>query len=93
MKETVPVMTFSKLIETYGVCGINFLKIDTEGHDITILEGMIEYCENHTDVYPKKIKFESNTLVNALLVDEVIEKLERCGYVLEVRGHDTIMNR
>lgn len=75
------------------VSGIYYLKIDTEGHDIVILNKFIDevFEEELFDYLPHKIKFESNSLSNKTEVDNLIQKLKDIGYNLIKRGHDTTM--
>lgn len=43
------------------VCEVDFLKIDTEGHDCIILKCLYDYIKYlPKKFYPKKIQFESN---------------------------------
>ena len=76
----VPVLTFGQLMEKHKVEGIKYLKIDTEGHDPIVLESMISYCDQHPQVYPTRIQFESNELSDAGREKRVIQSLEERGY-------------
>jgi hypothetical protein len=64
-------MTLNKLIKKYNIKSIDYLKIDTEGHDYYILN---EYFKNPT-IYPNTIYFECNHLTKKKLVNELIEKI------------------
>ena len=53
----VRVLSFKKLIETYDIDEIGFLKIDTEGNDHMILDSVID-CLRIKKIKIKKIQFE-----------------------------------
>ena len=89
----VQVITFGMLMEEQGVAGIDYLKVDTEGHDPIVLRSMIEYCDRNPGVYPLRIQFESNGLADKRSEEEMIKALEKRGYSIESRGSDTIMTR
>lgn len=79
------------LLQTYRVDTIDFLKIDTEGHDMVILDNYIDALNEGLSSPAKKIEFESNVLVDEREVDRMISRLGSIGYTLETRGHDTVM--
>lgn len=57
----VELNTIQFILEKYQVHGIDFLKIDTEGSDLGILENLFLYLKDKDSSYfPKKIKFESS---------------------------------
>jgi FkbM family methyltransferase len=90
--EKVKVLNIEELLEKYNVRKINFLKIDTEGHDVVILDGLYDYLlDKSLDFYPKKIQFESNEHTDYKLVTDIIEKYVKIGYKLIVRGYDSIL--
>lgn len=55
--ETIPCMTFSSLCSRYSISHIKNLKIDTEGHDHVILEGVIDSLRKKL-INIDKIKYE-----------------------------------
>ena len=87
----VQVITFGMLMEEQGIASIDYLKVDTEGHDPTVLRSMIEYCDRNPEVYPLRIQFETNGLADKRLEEEIIKALEKRGYSVESRGNDTVM--
>lgn len=81
MKElTVKAITYSNLIKTYQVDRVDFLKIDTEGHDLIILKTVIF----EGSVRPKLIKVE-HAHCNDI---EMKAFLESKGYYVEVEARD-----
>lgn len=90
-EDTVPCMSFSKLVKEYNVASINILKIDTEGHDVTILNSMLDCCSSYPNLYPNALMFESNALTDANDVQVMIQKLQKVGYVFLSGGENTVM--
>lgn len=66
----IEVISVASLIEKYDIESVGLLKIDTEGHDITIMNALLD-----TDLRPDKIIFESNVLTNENDYNKVIERL------------------
>jgi sulfotransferase len=60
----VPTITWNTLISTYGVEGVGYLKIDTEGHDHVILKGYFEACENNPKLLAHTIECEYDKLIS-----------------------------
>jgi hypothetical protein len=66
---------------------VHYLKIDTEGHDIVILEQF--YKDIIDNMYlPHKILFESNYLSNQNMVTHIINMYGNKGYDLISRNSD-----
>jgi FkbM family methyltransferase len=79
--DDVPVVRIKSILDKYEISEIDYLKVDTEGHDCIILNDFLDTV----DILPKKIMFENNVLSSsndvALLIDRLssdynIEKLE-----------------
>lgn len=71
---------------------LKYLQIDTEGHDVVILDGLFNYLKSKESIYyPKKIKFESNEHSDQNKVTEIIFKSVGLGYRLLERGYDTVL--
>lgn len=85
-KSTVPVRRIKSIIDEYNVTLIDFLKIDTEGHDYIILNDFLDTV----DILPKKIQFEANVLSDYSDVDKLIHRLELIGYNTERTNTDVI---
>jgi len=83
----IKVISFRTLINTYNIKDIKLLKIDTEGHDFTIIRDMLK-----TNIRPQKLIFESNSLYSEGEIDSIIKELKSNGYVLVSKNsQNTIM--
>jgi hypothetical protein len=90
--EKVDVITTYKLFYKNRVKKVKYLKIDTEGHDCTILMCLFHYVKNlPKDFYPSKILFESNEHSNPVKVKQIIDLYCSIGYSLQSSGYDTII--
>jgi FkbM family methyltransferase len=69
--DEIEMLTLNKLIKKYNIKSIDYLKIDTEGHDYYILN---EFFKNPS-IYPNTIYFECNNLSNKELVYDMIKKI------------------
>jgi hypothetical protein len=91
-KDEVELISIEELLIENNVGTLELLKIDTEGHDVIILNGLYDYLNKvDIDFFPKKIIFESNAMIPTNLVDNIIEKFINIGYTLINRGEDTIL--
>jgi len=90
---TVSMMSLGSFYDLHQIQGCAFLKIDTEGHDVVILDEFANYLKQKgVAYYPKKIQFESNELTNPEKVSDIICKYISLGYLLESSGYDTVLN-
>lgn len=87
---TVPVLSVTRLFRMYRVGAIDYLKIDTEGHDTVIMNAYLDVVERHPSLRAKKILFESNALSNKAEVSAIVRRLERIGYSIETCRQDTL---
>jgi len=88
----VPVMSLGDFYDLHKIRGCKFLKIDTEGHDVVILDEFANYLKDKSSAYyPKKIEFETNDLSDPDKVSYIIKKFMNIGYNLEFRGNDTTL--
>jgi hypothetical protein len=91
--EKVKVITCYELFYQNKVKKVKYLKIDTEGHDIIILDSLFNYLKYLPSIfYPDKILFETNEHVEKKNVDNIINLYNQIGYIVEKRGYDTIIN-
>lgn len=74
--DRVPVVRIKTLLEKHGITDIDFLKIDTEGHDTIILNDFLDTC----DIRPRKIQFENNVLSDYYAVINLTNRLSELGY-------------
>jgi FkbM family methyltransferase len=52
----VPTITWNTLINSYGIQGIGYLKIDTEGHDHVVLEEYLKACDGNPNLLAHTIR-------------------------------------
>jgi hypothetical protein len=71
-------MCWNTLIDIYDIKNIDFLKIDTEGHDCVIVNNVL----NSNTIFPKKLLFEANTLSDGSVISLTIQKLKTAGYTI-----------
>ena len=57
LQEEVPLKTLDTLVKELGITKIDFIKIDTEGHELAVFKGMQQVL---TSLAPKYIQFEFN---------------------------------
>lgn len=84
-------MTFA-MGRVHNVRSMDLLKVDTEGHDCTIMMSVLDACVQQRDLFPRKIIFETNEHSVATTVDEVTAAFVAHGYSVE-RGYDTVLRR
>jgi hypothetical protein len=90
--DKVEVITTYELFYQNSVRNVKYLKIDTEGHDTTILKTLFFYIKFLPIVfYPNKILFETNENTNSKEVDEIIYLYCSIGYKLQSRGYDSVL--
>ena len=78
------------VMKKYNVTGMYYLKVDTEGHDTTILKCFFNECVDNL-LLPHKLLFESNILTDKKEVEELINMLVERGYDLQYSATDTSM--
>lgn len=89
--DKVKVITIYELFYQNYVRNVKYLKIDTEGHDVTILKTLFCYIKFLPIVfYPNKILFETNE-ISSKEVDEIIHLYSSIGYKLKSRGYDSVL--
>ena len=90
-------ITYGDLSRMLNFHGAEVLVIDAEGYDCHILQSMIDHCNQHGDVWPDVIQFESmghsDCVQGADVEDDMLEKLENLGYIKVGTGNDTQLVR
>lgn len=81
--DKVKCITWESFINLYKVEAIDYLKIDTEGHDGVILEEYLKICNLNPSLWAKEILFEYNVLSDSNFLDLLINKFTLEGY----KGH------
>jgi hypothetical protein len=90
-KELIKVITWDDVIRNYNITYVDFLKLDTEGHDTIILNSILD---SKLNILPNKIFFESNILTEKEEIEKIIIKLEDRGYVvIEHYGDNVLVER
>lgn len=79
----IDVISVRTLIKKYDITSVGYLKIDTEGHDLVIMNALLD-----TDLRPKKILFESNVLINEDEYRQLVDRLK--NYRVNRVNFDTI---
>lgn len=88
-KKTIDVLSWDTLIRSNNIVGVDYLKIDTEGHDSVIIKSILD---STTNILPKKIKFETNILTHNDVIEETINCLKNRGYsVIEKTDENTVV--
>jgi hypothetical protein len=89
VKEKCKVLTYFTLLKELNVKYIDFLKIDTEGHDCDIINNILdELLLNTNYIMPKYILFENNGLTSIEKRTDTICRLHEHGYVHIFTEHD-----
>jgi hypothetical protein len=92
VKEKVEVIPIYELFYKNKIRKLEYLKIDTEGHDNIIMMSLFNYIKSlPNEFYPQKILFESNENSIEKEVNNVINLFCNIGYMLEKRGYDTTL--
>jgi len=86
--DEIELISFDTLIKKYKIESIDFLKIDTEGHDTKIIKSLLSADKL---ILPNKIEFEANILSDKNDIEEVIKMLKRHDYVITKRTESDIV--
>ena len=84
--ESVPCLSFARLLADYDIQNINLLQIDTEGYDVQILMNI-----DFDIIQPSIIHFEhglAEGIMDHKTFDQVSERLRRYGYQILVEPYD-----
>ena len=83
-------LTWNSIVNIYDIKEVEYLKIDTEGHDCVIINNILD----SNILLPKKILFENNILSDKNYVTETLEKLKKYGYsIINQRDFDILVER
>jgi len=89
--DKVPTMSWSTLISKYNIRSVDYLKIDTEGHDHVILKSYFEECNKNPKLFANKILFEYNETSDKVALDSIINSLT--NYEVEYLEQDVLLKR
>jgi len=85
---TVKQISLANFFAKHKIAKIQHLKLDTEGGDCFILDHLIAYLQDKdSDLYPKKITFETNLLTNIALIHSTVNKFVQMGYRVQSRNN------
>ena len=85
-KHTVEVKRIKSVLDKYHIKKINFLKIDTEGHDCIILNDFFDTV----DILPRIIQFENNSLSDINQIKHITDRIIKRGYEMKYSKGDVI---
>jgi FkbM family methyltransferase len=88
--DRIPTVSWKTLVSEYNIKSIDYLKVDTEGHEHVILRGYIDECKKNPKLFAKKIEFEYNETSNRQELDEIISELS--NYNVTYLKEDVILN-
>lgn len=77
--KTVPLMNVDELVEEHQIKSIDFLKIDTEGHDHVIMKGFYNLIKKQS-IQIQKIVFETNEITPEHIIKQTTEQFCNLGY-------------
>lgn len=86
--DEIECLSFRTLIDKYKIDEVDYLKVDAEGHDFIILNDLLK-----TNLRPKKILFEANSLYNESDIQSMVKLLEENNYTMIQRTFDNIIVR
>lgn len=89
-KTKIPQFSMCTFLQMYNVSSCDYLKIDTEGHDVVILSNYIEAIQKQITRPAKRICFEANELTHPVLTEGVVSLLVDLGYEVEKRGEGNL---
>lgn len=89
-RRKVPVLSVAELFRKYRVGSLDYLKVDTEGHDPIIVGAYLDEVERRPALKAKRILFESNALTRRDVLAGITGRLERLGYRVETLRQDTL---
>jgi hypothetical protein len=85
--QPVPVVRLKTLLDKYQVQTIDVLKVDTEGHDVIILNDFLDTLAS-PELLPTRIFYENNGLIPAEDVHTLNVRLLELGYTIVDKQHD-----
>jgi len=92
--DDVDLINIGDFLKNNNIRKIKYLQIDTEGHDINIMNGLYRYIHKLPKEYhPTEIKFETNSNSSTNEVDGVIEKYSRLKYTVVSRNLNTLIRK
>lgn len=87
----VETITWAALVRRARIGSVAYLKIDTEGGESEIIRQVLTLGQQRPDLYPGRIKFETNSNTPPADIEATVCLLGRHGYQIEETGEDTIV--
>lgn len=88
VENTVNQYSVKTLFEMYQTTSINFLKIDTEGHDNIIINNYLDWVET-SKVFAKEVMFEIN-FTSKEQTDNTVQRFINHGYQVVERNNQDV---
>lgn len=91
--QKIPKLSFRTLVKQYDIRSIDYLKIDTEGHDCVIMRDIYRELKNPDTplAKPKKVLFESNILSLKADQESIVKMFESIGYNAQKLEQDILL--
>jgi hypothetical protein len=89
-KTKIPQFSMCSFLRMYNVSSCDYLKIDTEGHDVVILLNYITAIQTNLTKPACRICFEANELTDSVLTEHAITSLTALGYEMEKRDGSNV---
>ena len=91
-QESIQTVTFQELCYRYNIESIDYLKVDTEGHEEFIIPGVLSQIKSGLLI--KEIQFENQEyLGNKKLLDSLALEFVELGYTLTYKDADVVLTR
>jgi glycosyltransferase involved in cell wall biosynthesis len=87
-QDVIEGVSFPSLIDQSNIGSVDYLKVDTEGHDFVILRSMLK-----TSLRPNKVRFEANSLYTEEAILSIISDMSEHGYKIIQRTIDDVVMR
>lgn len=78
--DPVEMLTFSSLCARYSIKSIGRLKIDTEGHEVHILPGVLEMVQHGLVIENIEFEYAFSNPSQHVVLNDVADQLESLGY-------------
>lgn len=87
--DDVKLINIGDFLNNNNIRRIKYLQIDTEGHDINIMNGLYNYISKLSKEYhPDEIKFETNQYSTKYEIDNIINLYNNLNYIVSYRNDD-----
>lgn len=91
--QLVEVLNWIYLVKRYDINKVTHLKIDTEGHDLIIINDIIDSHEKYSTPLPDEIFFETNVLIDKNELNILLNRLESFNYEVVLTNFENTLVR